>query len=362
MSNNNMIDSIMGFEPNIVKAQFIVSNTRIYNLEFDQNIEMKELKIMIQVAAHLKKNNFRLFAESEEYTNYNDESFESLFPNSNFIVFTIQKGEGEVFDEAELLLQINNPCLEHSEKFLLFYCYDCGCSVCCDCFTMGKHKGHHVQDKCYYLLPSKFLVQKMFESWSRNPYDDYKISTDLTELKNKLNNTLFVQLTQMLKDVQNKCNDLIDNYNNVNINSLGNIRDSVRDIKVSCIKALDEIKEKLNIKDIVNNPQIFKEFDIAYKELGRLQNERFKKNLNIFRELNQHVSILVKNLIEKIYKMILETLREALNEEQYNGIKYQINEKFVYPVNQNSIINLGFLEKKDLVQSIHDGINKVINN
>ena len=56
--------------------------------------------------------------------------------------------------------------------------------------------------------------------------------------------------------MQNKCNDLIDNYNNINKNSLANIRDSVRDIKVSCIKILDELKEKLNIKDIVNNTNI----------------------------------------------------------------------------------------------------------
>ena len=102
----------------------------------------------------------------------------------------------------------------------------------------------------------------MFESWSSNPYEDYKISTDLTEVKNKLNNVFFVQLFQMLKDVQNKCNDLIDNYNNMNINSLGNLRDSVREIKTGCIKALDELKERLNIKDIVNDVEIFKDFDV----------------------------------------------------------------------------------------------------
>ena len=52
----------MDIEPNIVKAQFIITNSRIYTLEFDQNIEFRELKTMIQVAAHLKKNNFRLFS------------------------------------------------------------------------------------------------------------------------------------------------------------------------------------------------------------------------------------------------------------------------------------------------------------
>ena len=342
---NDASSSYMDMEPNIVKAKFIVQSVRIYTLEFDQNIQMKELKTMIQVAAHLKKNNFKLFSDGEEYHQYNEEAFDTLFPNQNYVVFTIQIGEGEVFDEAELLLQINSPCPNHAEKFLLFYCFDCNCSICCDCFTIGIHKGHHIQDKCYYLLPSRFLVEKMFQSWSRNPYYDYKITTDLSELKNKLNNVLFAQLSQMLKEVQLKCNGLIDNYNNVNLSSLGNIRDSVRDIKTSCIKALDELKEKLNIKDIVNNTQIFKDFDNAYKRLGKIQNEKFKQNLEIFKQLNQQVSILVSNLIEKIYNMILVTLKEAQNEQQYNNIKIQISQKLIMPVDTDSIINQLNLEK-----------------
>jgi hypothetical protein len=333
------MDSMMDIEPNIVKAQFIVTNSRIYSLEFDQNIEFRELKTMIQVAAHLKKNNFRLFCDGDEYTQYNDETFESIFPDQKLVVFTLQKGEGEVFDETELLIQINSPCPQHKEKFLMFYCFDCGCSICSECFTNGIHKGHHIQDKCYYLLPSKFLVQKIFESWSSNPYEDYKITGDLTEFKNKLNNVFFAQLFQLLQEIKNKCNDLIDNYNNININSLGNLRDSVRDIKVGCIKALDELKEKLNIKDIVNDVEIFKNFDVIYKELGKVQNENFKYNLNNFRELNQNVSVLIVGFIDRIYNVILDMLKKILNDEQFSEIKMKIGEKYVRPVDKNEIIN-----------------------
>lgn len=332
-------ESSYDFEPNVVKAKFIFENGRIYTLEFDQNIKMKELKTMIQVAAHLKKNNFKLFCDGEEYSQYNEELFESLFPSKNLVAFTVVKGEGEVFDEAEVFLQINCPCPTHKEKFLLFYCFDCNCSICCECFLNGIHKGHQIQDKCYYLLPSKFLVERMFQSWSRNPYTDYKVTTDLSELKNKVNNVLFNQLFQMLRNVQNKCNEVIDNYNDVNMNSVGNIRDSVRSIKSSCIRALDDLKEKLNIKDIVNNQQIFKDFDIAYKNMGRIQNENFEKNLEIFKQLNQQVSKMVSNLIEKIYNLILETLKEALDEQQYNNVKIQISQKFIHPIDKNAIIN-----------------------
>jgi hypothetical protein len=332
--------SIIDMEPNIVKAKFIVTNIRIYTLEFDQNIQMKELKTIIQVAAHLKKNNFLLFCEGQEYTQYHEETFESLFPNQNSVVFTIIKGEGEVLEEAELLLQINSPCPHHPERFLLFHCFDCNCSICNDCFMIGTHKGHQIQDKCYYLLPSKFLVERMFQSWSNNPYYDYKITADLSELKNRINNVMFVQLFQLLTEVKTKCNDLVDNYNKVNLDSLNNIRDSARDIKVSCIKALDNLKEKINIKDIVNNPQIFKEFDIAYKKLGKIQNENFSKKLENFKKLNIQVSILVSNLVEKIYNLILKTLQQALNDQQYMDVNVQIIEKMAMPVDQSSIINI----------------------
>ena len=358
MTTINNVD-LFDMEPNIRKAQFIVTNTRTYSLDFDHNIQMKELKLMIQVAAHLKKNNFRIFCEGIEYTQYNDETFDSLFPDQKLVVFSLEKGEGEVFDEAELLLQINAPCSEHVDKFLLFYCFDCNCSVCSDCFTKGSHKGHKVQDKCYYLLSSKFLVEKMFENWSRNPYDDYNISNDLTMFKKKLNEILFPQLFRLLKDIQDKCNLLIDNYNNVNMNNLGNIRDSVRDIKVSCVKALDELKEKLNIKDIVNNQQIFKDFDNAYKQLGLKMNEKFRQNLLIFRELNQSVSIRVTEQIEKIYNAILNILNQCINDQDFNVISSQISQKIIGPVDQKLIIEHFSGKKNDgLIKEIAKGIQE----
>jgi len=100
---------------------------------------------------------------------------------------------------------------------------------------------------------------------------------------------------------------------------------------------------------------------MAYKELGRVQNERFKKNLNYFRELNQNVSMQVKALIENIYNMILETLKRAFNEEQFDSINIQINDKFVKPVDKKAIFTFGTGEKT-LTQAIYDGIINATNN
>ena len=328
--NKNQINQIFSEnnsfqEPNIRKAQFVVSSNRIYTLEFDQNIEMQELKIMIQKAAHLKKNSFNLFNGGEDYTQYTDETFDSLFPDQTLVIFTLELRLGEVNeDEAELLLQINMPCPEHNYKFLLYYCFDCEKSICSECFTNGSHRGHKIQDKCFYLLPSKYLVEKMFDNWSKKPYEDFQISVDLNEYKNKLNNVVFKRLFEMLKETQNKCNILIDKYNIINQNSLSNIRNSVRNIKLSCIKGLDEYKDVINIKDIINNQEIFLDFDHTYKEMGKKQKEKFRENLQKFQELNKEISILVQNLINNVCNNINDALTKCLDNRRYEDIERKI--------------------------------------
>ena len=333
-------------DPNIRKAKFVLPNERVYTLEFDHNIQMQELKLMIQKAAHLRRNSFRLFSNGEEYTQYNEEIFDTLFPYISLVVFTLEPGGVESFDETELLLQMNSPCKIHVDKFLLYYCFTCNTSICSECFTNGIHKNHKIQDKCFYLLSSKYLVEKLFEKWSNNPYEDYNISVDLSQLKKDVNTVMFDKLFQMLKQIQERCNLLIDEYNRVNQNSLGNIRDSVRDIKVACIKVLDNLKEEINIKDIVNNTQIFVEFDTAYKELGKLQNFKFNQNLLIFQELNKKISTLVSDLIQRIYSSIYRSLENCLNDNSYENIKVQINKKFIKPTDKNEIMNLLSEQKK----------------
>ena len=331
-------------QPLIRKAQFILPNERIYTLEFDNNIQMQELKLMIQKAAHLKRRNFHLFSNGEEYTQYNTEIFGSLFPNQDLVIFTLELGkDDENILENELILQTNSACNLHPDKFLLYYCFTCGNSICSDCFNIGTHKNHIIQDKCFYLLPSKYLVDKIFINWSQKPYEDFNISEDLSEFKKKMNSIMFQELFNMLKKIQEKSNKLIDEYNQVNITSLNNIRNSVRDIKISCIKILDELKDEIGIKNIIKNEDIFIEFDKIYKELGKTQNEQFQKNLNNFNELNKNISILVQNLIKQIYSNIYKTLNDILIDNQYENIQNQINNKLIKPYEE---INNNIIKKK----------------
>ena len=309
-------------EPNIVKAKFVLSRAKIYTLEFDQNITMNKLKYMIQKAAHLRPNSFRLISNGEDYTKFSLEPFERLFPGQKLVVFTLELIMRNGFNETEFLLEMNSPCSVHIDKFLLYYCFTCGKSICYDCFTIGLHKGHQIQDKFFYLLPSKLLVEKLFESWSQNPYEDYKLIEDqtLVELRNNINIKIFDKLFQILRDIQTKVNNIIEQYHYKNIQLSEVIRNSVRDTKLKCIKILDDLKEKMNIKDIINNDHIFVDFDKAYKKLGDLHINSFNYNVMIYNEYTREIPSLVKNLVNDLNDRLFIFLNDIADNKKFESI------------------------------------------
>ncbi len=339
-------------EPTIVEAKFIISPERKYSLEFDQNINMQELKLMIAKASHLRPNNFRLFCEGIEYTQYNQETFESLFHEKKFVVFSINVISNEEKDQTELLLQMNCPCDIHISKFLIYYCFTCGKSICCDCFTIGEHKGHQIQDKCFYLLSTKFLVDKLFENLNQIPYEEYKDkeNKDFAELSMNARTIIIEKIICSLKDVHDKIQNIIEQYHNANNKLLDIIRNSTRNIKVFYIKLLDDLKEKMNIKDILSNEQIFLDFDKAYKKLKILHKNRFHANYTLYQEFSKQIPDLINNLLNDIRNKLFLIVEQIYNDKSYDNILNQIQLKTVIDFNQEDIskeINIDIKNKYD---------------
>ena len=86
-------DSNAFIEPNIRKAKFIFPTGKTYTLDFDKNIQMMELKTMIEKAAHIRKNSFILVSECVNITKYNEETFDSLFPDKRLVSFEVYNYE-----------------------------------------------------------------------------------------------------------------------------------------------------------------------------------------------------------------------------------------------------------------------------
>ena len=158
-------------------------------------------------------------------------------------MFHIEVPKGE---DSQYLLGINCPCNYHIDKFLLYYCFTCCESICSECFTNGIHKGHNIQDKCFYLLPTKFLVDKLLE---KSCYQKCKYIEDQTLSKANIDK-IFDKLLLLLKDIQNKVTKIIEQYHCCNYQSFERIRISMTDIKVYSIKLLDDLKEK-NTRNIM---------------------------------------------------------------------------------------------------------------
>ena len=129
---------------------------------------------------------------------------------------------------------------------------------------MFHNGGHKVQLNSFIYFPSKFLVEKLFEGWSQNPYQDNQLTENKTlfELKQNIATVMFNKIFQLLNDLQSKFLNIIGKY--INITSNENIRSSLGDIKISCIKILDGLKEKMDIKEKINNDTIFIDFDNVY--------------------------------------------------------------------------------------------------
>jgi hypothetical protein len=85
----------------------------------------------------------------------------------------------------------------------------------------------------------------------------------------------------------------------------------------------------MNIKDIINNEQIFLDFDKAYKKLGKLQNDNFRYRYSTYTEFNQVIPELIKNMVNEINQKITSSLNQILNDQNYDYILTQINMKTV---------------------------------
>ena len=77
------------YQEPIYNAKFIVTNPRVYSFDFEQNIAMEDLKLMIHKASHLFQNKFRIFSNGIEFISYNSEIIDSLFLNQKLVVFTL---------------------------------------------------------------------------------------------------------------------------------------------------------------------------------------------------------------------------------------------------------------------------------
>ena len=154
-------------QPRIITTIFILGDLRKYNLDVNENITFHTLKKMIASASNLEKIGIRIWHNSEEFTQYEEETLVSKIPNENPITFQLAM-KSKFIDNYERLLKVRYNqefCKLHEGKYSYFYCFNCRKNICSECILTGEHKYHEIKEmydylqnlQCLYFLLAKLL-------------------------------------------------------------------------------------------------------------------------------------------------------------------------------------------------------------
>jgi hypothetical protein len=341
--------------PSIVKTTFILSPTLQYTFDVNHTVTICTLKKLIAAAARLRKNSFRLFSNQKEYTYYTKENIGMLFPNQQHIIFTIQHSEVEDIDDlsnSTIKVRISSYCNEHETKYLNYYCFTCNTSLCSLCILDPRHKGHDYKEKCDYFQSSKFLVDAAFKqnknlNFDSDPKKLFNIN-DLSQFKAHLKNVLFKTLYDMLMNIETKLNEIIDFYNSTSKISCENLQDNYREIKRFCVKGLEQLKERIEIRNILIDENVFLTFHNKYKELASKQEKRIEVQVQQFKELCNVIANPIKTFVNNTYDEIFQVLNKKLNMKEYDNLKRDIKANMITEISESEVIKdiVGENEKK----------------
>lgn len=329
----------------IRQTVFKVDKDKVYTFDVNSTITFHYLKRMISAAAHLPKNGFRIYHNNDDYTDQDEFTLCSFFPDQQRIEFTLQIVKSQYDpDESMIKLKLNEYCPSHSFKYFTYYCYSCGCSICSICF-LNEHNSHNVIEKYDYLQSSRHLVDRVFPNPQVFLVDEkVQRQSEANELKIKLNNVLFTKLHEMLNQCERKVNDLIDYFNESSGRSKKNIEDNSLLIKEYCSEGLEQLKEDIGIDKIIVNEDVFLTFDTKYREIEK-NKFKLRDDLVKFGDLNQKY-YLIEGLVQKLYNDIFSLLDEKINMKTFIEIRNQINEQFIERITKQEIVKKIFSEIK----------------
>ena len=339
MSQENYQPYSIEERPQIHQACFFVDKNRKYLFDVNQNIKIKKLKQMIVAAADLNKAGLRIFHDGKEYTDYDENALDELFPDLTYVEFYIQYSYEQIEDLEEIIdLKLQQHCLEHEDKYPYFYCFTCGKSICNKCMLSGKHNGHETKEKYDYLLASKNLVEVLFKDLKDILKNTKEGSNDTIDaLKAKVEIQFFPKLVELVKKIENNMMKLILFYLEKEKGNYHTIENNVKLLKSHCEEGLDKLKEEIVIEDIMLDENVFLTFDSKFKEIGK-EKEKFKEDIDKYKQFSDNINI-IQSVIEKTYNEIYNFLIKYLTVTEFENLKNQINSQNINVIDKKRILN-----------------------
>lgn len=328
--------------PKIVTTVFYVDpkHGRNYSFDVNQNMTMSHLKGILIVAANVSKLGLRIFHKQTEveYTKYKDETLEELFPNLEKIEFVTLIDRSYRIQQEHEQLNLGKTCDIHPHKYCIFYCFDCEKSLCSLCIGGGDHQGHALSEKFDYLKPSDKIVDSLFsdlDGMIANVVKSSNKEKESEELKLRLRMDYFPSLIELLRKIELKLVEQIDNFNKHCTVNVKVVEENSTRLKESCIEGLDELKYQIDIENMLKDEGVFLHFDHKVKEMSQ-EKSRIIDDADKLHKIIKSFGY-IKTRLESIYIEIKVFLEKYLNTSIYDEIKNSVEENKVKEINKNDI-------------------------
>ena len=328
--------------PKIVKTVFYVdpSHGRNYSFDVNNNTSFNELKSILSTAANVKKIGLKVYHKQTErdLTPYIDETLEEIFPNKDMVEFKISI-DTKYKSYSPENLQLGDRCKQHPEKYMIFYCFECEQSLCSICVGTGSHKDHPLTEKFDYLKPSNHIVNEMFSDLD-DLVDNVNNKTnekELEDIKLKLTTSYFPSLIELLRKIEKKLNDQVDQLNKHCTLSIKTLKENKYKLKEHCTEGLDELKYQINIEKLLQDEGVFLHFDCKVREMSSEKDKFYEDTEKLNKILKGHIYI--RNDLERIYSEIKKFLEHYLDIDLKSDLNHYITHGNIDELDKKGIFN-----------------------
>ena len=340
----------MNFDsPKIRQTRFIISEDEVYVFDVSSSITISKLKRMIIAAANLHEAGLRIFHEGTEYTHHHDhDKLIDLFPSLRLVEFHIEVSHHD--EQSPLIeLKFQQRCKEHPTKFPYFYCYTCNKSVCLEC-TRGNalHSGHEVKEKYDYLQNTKHLTEELMRSLDQEiqiKHDD--VIQFAEKLNEKISKEMIPQLKELIELLENKMKNSISQCIECKCQKEKELKCNIDDFKKKCIEGLEEIRNEIEMENLMIDDNVFLKFDKKINDLTEekiqieIQAKKCAEILEMFNDIDkgiEHTFKTIHSLLQKFLKQ--ESFQETLLTKRGNSGNAICHSK-THNVNEGELISSG---------------------
>lgn len=346
-------------EVNIIQTIFIVTKEKKYSFDVDSSTNFYELKRILSSAAHLIKNSFSIFHEGEDYTdNYDNNTLDEIFPGLKQIIFELNILNDQIpnpneEDHISVKLNINEPCEEHVGKFKMLYCFTCNKSICTDCVIL--HNEHNIKEKADYLMPAKFIMNKIFaDSYLYKADPSLSMYSQSVSFRNNLKINIFSQLRAAIDELERKCNSCLEFFSRIEDKTEKNIDSNIELLKQYCIESFIKLKNDINTKGIIIQDEVFLALYNKLQEIKFYKNNLFMINKKKYETLNTFLAPFINDL-QNITQDITQTITNHINSDIYDTFSTNIQNNIIELITKEEV-NLKMFENINLPRRTTDGL------